>query len=256
MKHQATFKPSPAKRPLHQRLTPLAWALIGVAALVLVLAGVAAVMALGGRSSEEPWEPTSAVITYPTVTSALPTATATVWYGEMITPAVEPTAAHPAWWSDRMTQDENGNWWPPEEVAEMVREAYNADYEAGRRYLVETKPPDYDALEQARREWNAGPELEGSLALIERYRAGEHYRFAEWETCILQVQDFSEDGLECTLGVACQNGTVSTYDPVTGELIGQEHREHLGLALIRMRYDPFSGHWKRYELLDFFPPNQ
>jgi hypothetical protein len=175
----------------------------------------------------------------------------------MVSPTPEPTPAYPAWWADRMTQDEEGRWWPPDEVIEMVREAYNADYEAGRRYQVETKPPDYDALEAARREWNDGPELEGALRLIEKMRRGdEPIIFTEWETCILQVQDFTEDGLECTLGIACHNGTVSTYDPETGELIGQEHRDQLGLALIRMRYDPFSGHWKQYELLDFIPPNQ
>ncbi|HEC36222.1 MAG TPA: hypothetical protein ENI39_06790 [Anaerolineae bacterium] len=251
MKHQATFKPSPAKRPLHQRLTPLAWALIGVAALVLVLAGVAAVMALGGRSSEEPWEPTSAVITYPTVTSALPTATATVWYGEMITPAVEPTAAHPAWWSDRMTQDENGNWWPPDEVAEMVREAYNASNEAYRIHLIETKPPDYDGYEQAVYDWLSGTRLDGNLMRIDEFREGAcPVAYLDWETCVLQVQDWSEDGLECTLGITCQNGTYSEYDPATGELLGQEHRDSYGgVVLIRMRYDPRDGHWKQHDFL-------
>jgi|Deesub1362B_J571_1020462.scaffolds.fasta_scaffold28189_2 hypothetical protein len=154
-----------------------------------------------------------------------------------------------------MTQDEDGNWWPPEEVIEMVKEAYNADYEAGRRFLVDTRPPDYDALEEARREWNSGPELEGALRLIEKMRSGEEpIFFAEWEVCILQVQDFTPDGLECTLGVVCQNGVVSQYDPRTGELISQEHRDNSGLGLIRMRYDPASGHWKRYEFLDFVPP--
>ena len=255
--YKPTFKPSPAKRPWYRRLTPVAWALIGVGVVVVALSIVAAAMVLGGRPSEEPWSPTPTATVPPTPTEVQPTPTPTVWYEGMVSPTPEPTPAYPAWWTDQMTQDENGHWWPPEEVAEMVREAYNADYEAGRKYLVETKPPDYDAYEESLHQWHMGEELEARLRILERRRTGEEpIIFAEWEVCILQVQDWSEDGLECTLGVTCQDGVVSTYDPETGELIGQEHKDRLGLALIRMRYDPSSGHWKRYRFLDFFPPNQ
>lgn len=251
-----TFRVSPSRRPVIRRLTPVAWVLIGVVVLALGLLTITAVMVLEHRLDDGPWQPTPTVGPTATATPLLPTATPTEWWDGLVDPTADPTPPYPAWWSSQMTQDEEGNWWPPDEVIEMVRQAYWADYEATRRHLVETTPPDYEAYEGTLREWVAEPALEGRLRILQRERSGEEpILFAEWETCILQVQDFSLDGLLCTLGLACSDGLISQYDSLTGQPLHQESREHGGLALIRMRYDSSSGHWQQCQLLEFFPPD-
>lgn len=123
------FQVSPQRRPLYQRLTPLAWTLIGVVGLVAVLGLAWAGMSLANRSPSEPWNPTPTATPAPTETPA-PTA------GPSPTPTLEATvevtatevvsAAHPAWWSDQMTQDDEGNLHPPQEVEDAVWDAFIA----------------------------------------------------------------------------------------------------------------------------------
>lgn len=250
-----TFRVSPSRRPVVQRLTPVAWVLIGVVVLALALLAVTAVMVLEHRLDDEPWQPTPTVGPTATATPLLPTATPTEWWDGLVDPTADPTPPYPAWWSSQMTQDEEGNWWPPDEVIEMVRQAYWADYEAFRAYLVDTTPPDYEAYAEALHAWNAGTALTGALNRIAMWQAGEGVIvFGEWSDCILQVQDCTSDGLECTLGVVCQDGVVSERDPVSGELLGREDMANSGLALLRIHYDPGSGHWQELELFEYFPP--
>ena len=69
--YRPTFKPSAASRPLRHRLTPLAWALIGVVALVVVLGMVGGALAWANRSSGEVWNPTPTATVRRTETPAL-----------------------------------------------------------------------------------------------------------------------------------------------------------------------------------------
>ena len=39
-----------------------------------------------------------------------------------MTPSAGEALPFPAWWSDEMAQDEDGKWWPSEEVLEMVHD--------------------------------------------------------------------------------------------------------------------------------------
>ena len=253
--YKPTFKVSPKQRPWYRRLTPAAWVLMGVGLVVVVGAAVVAVLAAGDRSAE-PWNPTPTASPVPSATPVLPTATPTVWWEGLVSPTPTATPAFPAWWSDQMTQDAEGRWWPPEGVRETVEDWWWLSGAASRAAIVESKPPDYDALERARYEWNTTVTTM-TLEQINNYRRGiQQPAFLEWETCQFQVQDWSADGLECTLGVRCENGTYSEYDYRTGELLRQEHRDSLGLFLIRMRYDPFVGHWKQVEVVDYVPPLQ
>ncbi len=260
MNHQPTFKTSPAKRPLHQRLTPAAWALIGVAVLVALLAVVGAALTLGGRRSTEVWwtpTPTATATATPNPTVG-PTATPTAWYEGMISPTPEPTPAYPAWWSDQMTQDQDGNWWPPEEVTEMVRQHFVEAEQAHYKYLVEAKPPDIDGYRAVLARYRIGAELESRQGYLDSLQAGINgISWGEWEDgCFYQVQEWSEDGLECTLGQTCSNGTAYEYD-YTGQLVWSEHRDLSGLILWRMRYDPTDGRWKIAQFLQFIaPPGQ
>jgi len=131
--HRPSFQVSPERRPMVQRLTPLAWALIGVVVLVALLVVVGGVAALAGRSSGQPWNPTPTAPPPPSATPVLPTATPTAWWAGSMTATPEPTPAFPAWWSAQMTQDEDGLWWPPEEVVEMVREDFDGFGEFNRQ---------------------------------------------------------------------------------------------------------------------------
>ncbi len=256
MTYKPTFKPSPQKRPWYRRLTPLAWALIGVAALVLLLACVGGSIALTDRLDEGPWDPTPTASPVPTdtpVPTTGPSPTPTEWWAGMISPTPEPpepTPAFPAWWSDEMTQDEDGRWWPPEEITEMVREHYDAGTESYYAWITEGEVPDLDGLEADLPNWYSGPQLEQEQLALEAIRQGEWtLAQASYDQCILEVQDWSADGLECTLGCTCQDGLVRHFD-LSGLLVETEEVSRTPLALIRMHYDPFDGHWKRHELLD------
>ena len=98
MRHKPTFKPSPAKRPWYRRLTPVAWALIGVGVVVVALSIVAAAMVFGNRHASEP----------------------EVWW----TPT--PTLPPSVWWADQMVEDDQGHLQPPQEVQDDVWEAFIA----------------------------------------------------------------------------------------------------------------------------------
>lgn len=248
--YKPTFRVSPKKRPWYKRLTPLAWTMIGVAVLVVILAGVAAAMAFGNRrASEEPWwTPTPTLPPSPTPIPPTPTPTATPG----------PVPAHPAWWTDQMTQDEDGNWWPPEEVAEMVREHFQECVDLRYQYLIEAKPPDLDGYEQEVVPYcTTGERQVSQYDNIQNIRQGINLiTWAEWENgCFYQVQEWSEDGLECTLGQTCSNGTGYDYDNL-GQLVNSEHLDHSGLILWRMRYDPTDGRWKIAKFIKWIPPNQ
>jgi hypothetical protein len=163
----------------------------------------------------------------------------------------------PAWWADEMVQGDDGLWMAPDEVVEMVKEAWYGDVEAINTYLVGTKPPDYDAYEEAANLYYAGPQLEKTLSGIDGQRAGELPIVAgDYETCLVSVQEFHSTGVACTMSIACQNGTVSQYDSTTGELQSERFEAHSGLVVYKMVYDPFDGHWKRYDVAAYVPPEE
>jgi hypothetical protein len=261
MTNQATFKESDGKRPWYQRLTPVAWVLIGVVALGCVACGFAGATQVAPTllQTGDEWATGTPVPIHPTAASTEgPAPTLTEWWEGGATATSEPTEVvdpYPAWWTDEMMQDADGHWWPPDEVVEMVKENWYLDLEGAKLYLIDTKPPDYDAYEEHLYAWYMGEELEGALRILEYMRSGkEPIGFTEWETCLLSAQEFTADGLECTMSVSCQNGVASDYDPETGELISREGRDHLGLFLLRVRYDPADGHWKRFKFLEYVPP--
>jgi hypothetical protein len=259
---KTTFRVSPARRPWFRRLTPLAWALVGVVGLVVVLGSIGGVLALGGCTPDEVWEPTPTSSPVPSDTpqpTQGPTATPTVWYEGLVTPTVtvEPapvvseTIEFPAWWSDEMTQDGQGNWWPPEEVVTMVEEHYLISEDAYYEPLPEGDVPDLDALESALYDWYSGPQLETELDVLELKREGEVLIWQpDYEDLHLQVQNWSEDGLECTLGSTYQGIEMRGYD-LEGHLVETMELDSQ-LVLWRMRYDPIDGHWKIHELKEVY----
>jgi hypothetical protein len=246
-----------------QRLTPLAWVFIAILGLVVLVGCGAGALALVDRPTDEPWDPTATATPVPTntpVPTAGPSPTPTVWYQDIVTPTVAATETVTAsgelpWWSDQMTQDDEGNWWPPEEVAAMVEE-HIRDCSAIRiQHLVETTPPDIDGFAEVASMCYTGETLEGRLSYLEYLREGVNtINYPVWEDgCSYQVQQWSADGLECTVGETCSNGTIYEYDH-NGELISTESREQSGLILYRFRYDPADGRWKKLDLIDYIPP--
>ena len=246
--HRPMFTISPERRPLRQRLTPLAWALIGATGVALALLAMLLGFRLADGLSRGPWSPTTVPTVVPQMGATEPASTPTAVASQTL------EVEFPAWWATQMTQDGQGKWWAPEEVAGMVRHHYEQYIDALRAALVESIPPNYDALEQVYTDWNSGSQLDGTSSLVADFRVGLRTpSFLEWEVCVLQVQEWSEDGLECTLGITCQGGTFLQFDHATGELLGQEEREQSGLILMRMRYDPYCGRWKQHEFLELVP---
>lgn len=164
---------------------------------------------------------------------------------------IESSVPFPAWWTDQMTQDEDGQWKPPVEVEEMVKKAWYDYVEAFDIHLVKTKPPDYDAFNEAAKAFNAGPMLETRVGpeVSATFVVGGEYEF-----CLFGVEEFTPDGLECKMSVVCQNGILKKYDSHTGELVSEQHEAHTGMVIYKMIYDPTDGHWKRYEVVSYVPP--
>jgi hypothetical protein len=117
-----------------QRLTPLAWVFIGILGLALVVGCTACTLALVDGPTDEPWDPTATATPAPTGTpmaSAGPSPTPTVWYQDIVTPTVAATetvtsSGELPWWSDQMTENEDGDLIPPQEVQDAVWEAFIA----------------------------------------------------------------------------------------------------------------------------------
>ena len=156
-----------------------------------------------------------------------------------------------------MTQDEDGNWWPPEEVVEMVEEDFNTVIEEKNELFFASDPPDLDAFEAQLSRWYSGPYLTHfQETYFPNLRMGDGFlSVGEWEECIVQVDSFISTGLECRLARSCRNGTRYRYDFGTDELTS-EYVEQMGTVVFRMRYDPTDGRWKLYEFLEFIPPSE
>ena len=261
MTNQATFKESDRKRPWYRRLTPVAWVLIGVVALSCVACGFVGTTQVTPallRSGDE-WATGTPVPTQPTAESTKgPSPTPTEWWEDGATATPEPTEVvdpFPAWWADEMTQDADGQWWPPDEVVEMVKENYNEGLAVYKAFMGDTRPPDLDSFEEAAPTYFSGEYLNAYIAYLDSVRVGDRsVGLCEWDLCLLSAQEFGADGLECNLSVACQDGTCVEIDPVTGDQTSVPDMPHSGLSLYRMIYNPSDGHWKINHLVEYVPP--
>jgi hypothetical protein len=264
MAEKATFKKSDDRRAWYRRLTPLAWV-----AIIVVLFCCAGCSVVGANwtvpalfPAQETWAtetptPTATPVPDPT---AGPRGEPTEWWEEdaTATPASTETAvaeaSFPAWWADEMTQDEDGQYWPPDEVVEMVREHYE-ERSAAYRAFVEAEPPDLDGFEEAMPTYFSGDYLANQRAIVDSIRAGERdVGLCTWDMCLITPQEFSEDGLACSVGVACQEGTCVQIDPDTGAVTRTDPMAHSGLSVFRMIYDSGNGHWKIDHLAQYVPP--
>jgi hypothetical protein len=124
---------------LIQRFTPLAWVFIGVFAVTLLLGIAGCVMTLVDRPTDEVWDPTATSTSEPTgasASAASPSLTPTPWYQEIVTSTVVATETvtasgvvtepGPVWWSEEMTEDDERNLLPPQEVQDAVWDAFIA----------------------------------------------------------------------------------------------------------------------------------
>jgi len=149
MAYKPTFKPSPAKRPLRRRLTPLAWALMGVGVLVVMLVIVGGAMSCTGRPTDEPWSPTPTATVSPTVGKTELPPTPTVWYEGMVSPTL---GGDSIWWANQMVEDQ-GHLLPPEEVQDAVWESFIGGLGCGYLADMENAPDqaDEERIRQAAR---------------------------------------------------------------------------------------------------------
>jgi hypothetical protein len=259
----ATFKESSPKRPWFQRLTPVAWVLIAVIALsclALTLLGCGWIIPQLAPTDEWATEtptPVPAVTSEPT---PVPMNEVTDWWEPTEPPDVEETEVviaepFPAWWADEMTQDEDGHWWPPDEVVEMVKEHRSEFWDTWETYASDTKPPDLDGFEDVLPMFASGESLQDELDFLDSIRTGvNEATTCEWDLWLVTAQDFSPDGLECTLSEAAQDGLCSIHDRETGEVTEVYELPHSGMGLYRMRYDAIDGRWKADARTGYVPP--
>ena len=263
MAEKATFKKSDDRRAWYKRLTPLAW--VAIIALLACCAGCSVVGSKWAipviRPPQETWAtetPTAAPTDTPEPTGG-PTLTPTQWWEGDVTVTPEPAELpipFPAWWSEEMTQGEDGQWRPPEEVVEMVKEHYD-EKTAAYKAFVEAGPPDLDGFEEAMPTYFSGDYLANQRAIVSSIRAGERdVGLCTWDLCLITPQEFSEDGLSCSVGVACQEGTCVQIDPDTGTVTSSDAMAHSGLSVFRTIYDPNDGRWKIDHLAEYVPPPQ
>jgi hypothetical protein len=262
MVQKAMFKKSDDRRAWYKRLTPLAW--VAIIALALCCGGCSIVGANWAIPvvfpPQEVWATETPVPTAPTAEPTEgPTLTPTEWWEGEMTATPESTEASipfPAWWSEEMTQGEDGQWWPPDEVVAMVREHYD-EKTAAYKAFVEAGPPDLDGFEEAMPTYFSGDYLANQRAIVSSIRAGERdVGLCTWDLCLITPQEFSEDGLSCSVGVACQEGTCVQIDPDTGAVTSSDAMAHSGLSVFRTIYDPNDGRWKIDHLAEYVPPPQ
>jgi hypothetical protein len=258
----ATFKESSTKRPWFQRLTPVAWALIAVVALsCLAFMVLGCGWAIPQLLLTDEWAtktPTPAPTGTPE-TAAGPTEEATDWWEPSEPPStVEGTEVgepFPAWWADEMTQDENGHWWPPDEVVDMVEEHRSEFWDTWKTYASETRPPDLDGFEDVLPTFASGEYLQARIDRLDSVRSGVNEpTTCEWGLWMVSAQDFSSDGVECTLSEAAQDGLCSIHDRETGEVTEVYELPHSGMGLYRMQYDASDGRWKVDAETGYVPP--
>jgi hypothetical protein len=264
MSNQATFKESSSKRPWFQRLTPIAWVLVAVVAVsCLAFAVIGGGWAVPKLFASEEWAtktPTPTATGTPEPTEG-PTPTPTEWWEGDATATPEATEVEivepfPAWWAGEMVQDDDGQWWPPEEIVEVAK-THGEERSDAYTAFMETVPPDLDGYEEAMTTYFSGEYLDDRRAVLGSIRAGERdVGLCMWDLCLRSVQEFSQDGLSCSLSVACQDGTCVQIDPDTGTITSSDAMAHSGLSVFRMIYDPIDGRWKVDHRTEYIPPPQ
>ncbi len=249
-------------RSLFQRLTPLAWLLVGLViffGLAFVIVGVPRLL---DTLAANPAPPATA-----TPTQVAPTATPVVATPEPTAQATAPvtdTAAFPAFWATGMYQDAQGQWWPAEEVRVQVQQMVEEHYRECNELLSGPQDQILATITDAQaRECYSGDLLDGWF--WEKRRFLDTGRFNERAGVttdnLITVQGFSEDGLTCLLGETYLAGYVLTYDtqsatwvrtdvPADGLVDGVQN---LGVAISQMRYDPEDGRWKSDRFVQWIP---
>ena len=153
--------------------------------------------------------PTPTATPEPTATPA-PTATPEPTNTPEPTVTPTPTENFEAWWTDEMWQDEEGNWWPPEEVVDMVLEDLEIIFDEQDAFALERDLQGvYDSLPQ----WYMGNALESQQEATHEDLQEENHIFymSEWER-LYQVQNFDEVGLSCDGGMVTQNGVIYRWE--------------------------------------------
>ena len=169
----------------------------------------------------------------------------------------EPLKQSDIYWVEQMTQDEAGNWLPPEDVIEQIEADYKAMSEAKREVFFASDPPDLGLYEASLPDWYSGEILEFYQdQYLDDLRAGKFtYGVAEWDECSHQVRECSQNGLECKIARTCSNGTRHRYNFTTG-VMTSEFDDQLGTVISPLRYDAVAGTWKTYEYVEFIPPDE
>ncbi len=267
MTHKPTFSRTPRKRPWYERLTPVAWLMIGVLALVIVVGGTTAAKALGGPKPQ-PFEsdaPKTEVAPEPTPTPEPVEAEpepAQDWWAEAL-PETPITSTRPltgVWWLEQMACDGQGTCTPPQAVVDEIV----ADFLAWRA----TIPYYYYELSMTPEQlesYYTGRMLETQLEFIDLVAetgamwGGETVlREYDYGTRVPHVTGCTAGGLACVVGETVQGDlAVYRYDLSSRQIVetidNPTDRQYSGVNIWRMQYDTEDNKWKIDEYLQWVP---
>jgi hypothetical protein len=241
-RHRSTFEVSADKRPLFQRLTPLAWVIIGLVSLVVV--GVLAITVPQLLSNDNETELLAERLARETPVNsvAAPKAPAAPTPTRAPTRTPRPTvaAANPndAPWRTQMILGADGIWTAPPAVMQRVLDEVTGYYQARldlpyerfvseraafhQRFLTDA------ALEQQQREDTA-------LTQYDRVRA---------LTASPAIIAFDEDGAGVTVSVAERDGRKDVYDTRNGSIMQADVAMPNMIRVYKLRYSRAENRWR------------
>ena len=262
--YRPTYRVSPYRRPLLQRLTPLAWFVVALAVIGLLGGGAVLVYRasearngtelladrLSGRTGA-----TTAQASRPTALppSAAQSAAQSHGSGNVLAkravtavPTVMPTAAPTAMptadpnrvaWADQLEPQRDGTLLAPQAVVDKAV----ADLSA--YYVLQRDLPLADYL--ARRDeilatYFSGPALE---AMREQEAQRKQYPMNRGGQFTLQVRDFAPDGKTAKAGVILRGWTNDIYDVATKRVRAKGQIDQDMFAIITIRFDQANGRW-------------
>ena len=266
-KYKPTFTES-KPRPVHQRLTPLAWFCVFLVTLALLGAVIVTFKKLmdanGSNQSLEqrlgkPAAPVAAqpkkndVPVAPAATVAVVSAPAQVQ--ESVPQAAADTAAPTALpaqpapqsnavpWASQMTQQADGAWMAPKEVVAQASKNITTYYTVARNRSLEEYLQQRDQI-LTTYYINDGLQL---MHAYEQKRA--QYGMNKSGEVSVEIKNFAQDGLTAQADVTTKNWVNDIYDIKTGQLTKSDFKQQDSTLNLAIRFDPTGNLWKIEKVL-------
>ena len=263
-KYKPTFTES-KPRPVHQRLTPLAWFCVFLVFLALIGALIVTIRKLTDNNGVQtldqrlgrPVAQAQPVAVQPTVaapvaaqsadvapTVAQPAAPAAEAAVPTVAPAPTAAAASGTAWAAEMTQQADGSWMAPQGVVAQASSDIKAYYESARNRTLE------EYLQQ-RNQILATYYTGDGLQLMNAYEAKRaQYGMNKSGEVSVEVKSFAQDGQTAQIAVTTKNWVNDIFDIKTKQLTKNDFKQQDSTLNLAIRFDLAAKRWKIEKVLD------